>query len=399
MEYPVLVTGVDGYVAGVLVRELLNAGYTVHGTVIQPLDQLQYLQDLADQSTGTLRLFHANLMTHGAFVEPMKNCQVVFHTASPFRLTNQNVNPQENLMNPAIYGTENVLQTAIQTPSVRRVVLTSSVGAVYGDASDTYDAPNHILNEQIWNTTSTLAHQPYFFSKTCAEQTAWEIAKQPHVQWTMVSLNPALILGPGIRYHAESESFQTIRKMTTLHYTMLTGVPAFAMPMVDVRDVAWAHLRAGNISQTRKKKEKMKNAAADADTDIPSGRYILCSANTSFPQMTTWLRQMYPQYSIPAFTTPIPRAVLAFIAPFLGMGIDAQTVWKNMHWTIHLDNSKSRSVLGLQYRDPATTLHEMLEQMIEAGVVRPGPRPELVGLSIVVVILAMAVSIGYNVIV
>ncbi|NJN28687.1 MAG: hypothetical protein HC819_23265, partial [Cyclobacteriaceae bacterium] len=44
--------------------------------------------------------------------------------------------PREQLIKPALEGTQNVLDTVNETPTVKRVVLTSSVAAIYGDAID-----------------------------------------------------------------------------------------------------------------------------------------------------------------------------------------------------------------------------------------------------------------------
>ena len=64
----------------------------------------------------------------------------------------------------------------------------------------------------------------------------------------MVSLNPALILGPGVRYHKHSESFKTIRTIAgeglSNYLALLSGIPDIATPVVDVRDVAYAHIKA-----------------------------------------------------------------------------------------------------------------------------------------------------------
>lgn len=56
---PVLVTGATGYVAGHIVKLLLDAGVTVHAAVRNPPpeDKLRHLNALADASTGTIQYF------------------------------------------------------------------------------------------------------------------------------------------------------------------------------------------------------------------------------------------------------------------------------------------------------------------------------------------------------
>jgi len=106
---PVLVTGATGYIAGQLIKRLLEAGFNIHATVrdINNIEALKYLNALAEKSPGTIQYFSANLLDVGSYNKAMQGCQLVFHTASPFRLNVDN--PQIELVDPAILGTQNVL--------------------------------------------------------------------------------------------------------------------------------------------------------------------------------------------------------------------------------------------------------------------------------------------------
>ncbi|MCB1175872.1 MAG: NAD(P)H-binding protein, partial [Leptospiraceae bacterium] len=83
---PVLVTGATGYVAGWVVKRLLDEGLTVHAAVRDPDNQekLKYLNALVDTAPGKIKYFKADLLDEGSFAQAMQGCQVVFHTASPF---------------------------------------------------------------------------------------------------------------------------------------------------------------------------------------------------------------------------------------------------------------------------------------------------------------------------
>jgi nucleoside-diphosphate-sugar epimerase len=147
---PVLVTGATGYIAGVLIKELLEEGLTVHATVrdASKRDRFQYLQELADKSLGRIKFFSADLLKQGSFKESMQGCSVVFHTASPFVVTGKDIDPQIDLVDPAVMGTENVLNEATNTPTVKRVVVTSSCAAIFGDATDTKLTKSGALTEE-----------------------------------------------------------------------------------------------------------------------------------------------------------------------------------------------------------------------------------------------------------
>ena len=83
---PVLVTGATGYVAGWIVKSLLDAGATVHAAVRDPqnANKVAHLKALAEAAPGTLTLFAGDLMEPGSYADAMAGCGIVFHTASPF---------------------------------------------------------------------------------------------------------------------------------------------------------------------------------------------------------------------------------------------------------------------------------------------------------------------------
>ena len=72
--------------------------------------------------------------------------------------------------------------------------------------------PNQELTEDLWNTSSSLEHQPYSFSKTVAEKEAWEINKAQD-RWELVTINPSFVLGPGINPFGTSESFAIMKQI------------------------------------------------------------------------------------------------------------------------------------------------------------------------------------------
>lgn len=185
MNQTVMVTGATGYVAGWIVKGLLEAGHKVHAPVRDPDNQekLAHLNAIAEATTGSIEFFKADLLEAGSYKEAMAGCSIVIHTASPFTLKVND--PQKELIDPAVMGTRNVLEAANQTQSITRVVLTSSCAAIYGDAADCALAPNGTLTEDIWNTTASLEYQPYAYSKTLAEKEAWKIAGAQS-QWDLV---------------------------------------------------------------------------------------------------------------------------------------------------------------------------------------------------------------------
>lgn len=340
-QSPVLVTGATGYVAGWLIKELLENGITVHATVRDPsnTDKLKYLNEMSKDLPGEIKYFKADLLAEGSFEEAMKDCKVVFHTASPFTLDVKD--PQAELVDPAKKGTQNVLDQATKTPTVKRVVLTSSVVAIYGDNADLQDYDNQTLTEDDWNTTSSVSHQPYAYSKVQAEKLAWQI-QQNQNQWDMVTINPSLVMGPGLNPKGTSESFNIIRQMGD--GTFKGGVPKWGMGVVDVRDVAKAHYAA-------------------AFTKEAKGRYITSAHNTSFMGMADALRDKYGDtYPLPK--SIIPKFMIWLIGPIVNKAMTRKAISRNAGYPWKADNSKSRKELGINYRSLNETMNDFFEQMI-----------------------------------
>jgi len=109
---PVLVTGATGYVAGWLIKKLLEDGLTVHAAVRNPdnSEKLSHLNSIASESAGSIKYFKADLLAKDSYNEGMEGCELVFHTASPFY--NDVKDAQKELIDPAVNGTANVLESA-----------------------------------------------------------------------------------------------------------------------------------------------------------------------------------------------------------------------------------------------------------------------------------------------
>ncbi|MCH9815662.1 MAG: aldehyde reductase [Actinomycetia bacterium] len=338
-QAPILVTGASGYVAGWLIKDLLAAGHTVHGTVRDPdkTSSVAHLRQMDQTAPGTLKLFQADLLQEGSFAEAMAGCQVVMHTASPFILTGI-TDPQEQLVRPALLGTENVLETANQTDSVRRVVLTSSVVATVGDAMDLRESGKNAITEDDWNTTSNAEHQPYAYSKTVAERRAWEMVNNQD-RWDLVTINPGAVFGPSLAPGSKSASIDLLVQLGDGRAKM--GVPALELGIVDVRDVAQAHIQAAFRPEAK-------------------GRYLTCNTSLTLMQMANILRGRYAgDYPFPTRTLPKPLVWLA--APMAGLTRDY--VSRNVGFDLRFDNTRSKEDLGLGYYPAEQTLVEHFEQL------------------------------------
>jgi dihydroflavonol-4-reductase len=353
---PVMVTGSTGYIGGVLVKQLLEAGLTVHCPVRDPTNgsKLRHLKNL--EGSERLKFYEADLLEKGSYTESAKNCAVVFHVASPFLFECTKGNEQEELIDPALRGTLNVLES-VADPSlkscVKRVVLTSSVNAIASDGKDCQDAfdkTGKVIDETAWNESASIRYQPYAYSKTLAEQAAWKFLEDnQNCAFDLAVCNPSFVLGPGLAVHESAESFLFLKRLGGGAYR--SGIPRYYMAIVDVRDVARGHIAAGFLPQA-------------------SGqRIILHGTNTTMMGASSILSEHYsPAFPLP--TLVVPKWCLWCAAPLLGM--TRNHVSRNMGTKFHFDNSRSLDVLELGAYTPLTqTLHEMFRQCVDHGYIKP----------------------------
>lgn len=352
MAYTVAVTGAGGFVASEVVKQLLEKGYNVNGTVRDPEDasKVGHLLKLAEAlpgeqqaalrrlqavthplhvsaaattshiSAGKLKLMQADLMSPGSFHEAFAGCRYIFHVASPFFIDAEDA--QRDLVDVAVDGTRNVMLAAAQTAGshLKRVVLTSSCAAVKGMRDSFPPDGGDAFNEDFWNTSSTVeGGEAYWVSKTQAEKLAWQIAEQHGLD--LVTILPEFVMGPLISARADSTSTGFMK--TWVEGGSHKGSPVFA----DVRDVAKAHILA-------------------AEVPTASGRFIVANAKPTAPQeIVAWLRERFPGST---FADPVPE--------------------ESDNQPAKMDNSKVQRELGLAITPVRSTVVDMAQCMLQLGL-------------------------------
>ncbi len=329
------VTGATGFLGGQLTGRLLALSESVRGTV-RNLDSADAnaLRRLA-HGDALLELVEADLLEPGSFDEAVADCETVFHVASPFVFTA--IDPARDLLAPAVEGTLNVLEACLLSPVVRRVVLTSSIAAVVGRAD------GGSLNEQNWNTYSSLTENPYYFAKTQAEKAAWRFMEERQPSFDLVVINPGQVFGPS---HRESvgTSVANIRDLMT---GKIPAVIDLEVPYVDVRDVADAHILASRTPHAK-------------------GRYLTVAGVVTTRHLVETIQALgYTRYRFPKMSLDSPVgtyvARLAIYAQPQGL---RQYIRAFLGRRIVVDNSKIRTDLGIEFRPFEDTIQDTIEDLI-----------------------------------
>jgi len=342
---PILVTGGTGFLASWILKQLLELGLDIRTTVrnLADKDKYAHLTALAVRSKGKLQFFEADLLKKGSFSEAMAGCELIIHTASPFKISGIK-NAQQELIDPALVGTRNVLDAVNSTQSVKRVVLTSSIVAIFGDAIEIFKTEKGIFTAEHWNSTSSANHQPYPYSKTVAEKLAWEMASKQD-RWDLVTIHPGLIMGPSLSKRTDSTSIDLMIQLVTGKFK--SGVPSGNMTFVDVRDVAKAHVLAGF-------------------TPTASGRYICSPHEKNFLDLANVIRLKYPDFPLPKKF--VPKWLFTILAPFVGF--TRKYVKNNVGIDVKMDNSQIVNDLGMTFTPFEKTINDHIEQLLKDGLIK-----------------------------
>jgi len=237
------------------------------------------------------------------------------------------------LIDPALNGTKNVLASVEKySATVKSVIVTSSLAAVVEHHPT--DDGSKVWTEEDWNTTSTLQDGPYRLSKVLAEKYALEWGdKHPNIK--VCTVLPTFIIGPPHTKRCDATSIKFVKDM--LSGSFKSGAPALSTGMVDIRDVALAHILAFELPQAK-------------------GRYLVTSEEgVNRLDVARLLKKEFPAY-------PLPETQNGEIQ------YKAGNLLPNGRYSV----AKVQKDLGIHLRNYQPALLEMAHKLIESGLV---PKP------------------------
>eukprot|EP01119_Soliformovum_irregulare_P007394 TRINITY_DN19808_c0_g1_i1.p1 TRINITY_DN19808_c0_g1~~TRINITY_DN19808_c0_g1_i1.p1 ORF type:complete len:373 (-),score=99.36 TRINITY_DN19808_c0_g1_i1:39-1157(-) len=346
MAETVLVTGATGYIAGFVIRDLLAQGYNVRGTVRDLKNAESRVKHLrsVDGGKDRLTLYKADLSLDGSFDDAVEGCDYVIHMASPMDQRGNITDPIVSIVQPAVNGVVQVLKACNQSKSVKRIVLTSSILAVFWKSDER--GPNHVFNEDDWNTTSTPDKHPYAYSKMQAEKAAWDYMKSESRHFDLVVINASGVFGPLLSSATRPETIAVIIGILQGWYPML---PNSNIPIVDVRDVAKAHVGV------LKKKE------------CGNQRYLVHSDVKKIWDLVPLLKRTIPVTGL--FVIGIPNWMFQLVPNMKDEGI--RYTQDNNTFTWKLDGTKITKDIGLSYIPTEKVFGDMGKSLFQLGILHP----------------------------
>ena len=167
-----LVTGGGGFLGTAIVRQLLNAGYSVRSFSRNTHPLLEHLD---------VEVRQGDITSPSAVVEACRDCDVVFHVAAKVGIWGR----YRDYHNVNVCGTDNVIQ-ACRATGISRLIYTSTPSVVF-DSADIEGADETIPYPPKFKS-------PYPRSKAIAEA---DILAANDGRLATAALRPHLIWGPG----------------------------------------------------------------------------------------------------------------------------------------------------------------------------------------------------------
>ena len=327
MAATAFVSGATGFIAQHIVKQLLEKGYNVVGSVRSESKGEKLRKNFGANFSYEIV---EDLETVGAFDRALKKhpeVTVFLHTASP--ITFQAEDNEKDIILPAINGTVNVLKAIKSSaPQINNVIITSS-GLTQINGVDPNTAPEDTWNSITYERAKQDTFSAYIGSKTFAEKAAIEFVEKENPHFTVSTVHPVLVFGPqAFDLEAKGELNITntfISGLLKLKASEGAELPKAEGRFIDVRDVATAHLIAV---------EKPTNGL----------RVLVRSGGYTNQKLLNILNKNFPELN------------LIKGSPTENLGGDDS-----------IDDVKSREYLGLNYIGLEKTVVDTIKQYLEAN--------------------------------
>ena len=332
----VLVTGASGYIGSHIVANLLSKGKVVRATVRDASDpeRIDHLRNMEVAEGGSLEIIEMNLLDSESVHRAVYGCKEVIHTAAVVVLKSKN--PQEKIVDPSVVGTQNVLDAIDSSETVECLVHTSSTAAIRPQRWE----DGQTLTTDTWAEDANIEDNPYGLAKFSAERLVrnWHSSNKNGPR--MVTINPCVVLGPPL-------SKRHLRGSPSFIMMLLKREIPFVIPMhisiVDVRDVAEAHVRALSRGDS-------------------GGRYLVVSGQMWWKEVAMAIKKGNPTMKIP--TKQIPyflSLVVSIFHPRVSLSWARMHLGKRLYW----DASPAEKDLGMEWRSPEESLLDTIPPILE----------------------------------
>ncbi len=236
------IIGGSGFIGSHVTKKFLEEGFNVKVSVtdIKKSEKYEHLFNLGN--SDNLNISPLKVENIEALKDFVSDCELVIHGGTPFQLDVKD--PQKELFDPTIKGTENFLEAVSQSPSIEKVVFIASVAAWNTNfpLPAGGKAPTDTFSEKDTPFMSQESH-PYAQAKFIANQTVEKfIEENPKLSFEIASVSPVMVMGTSLSNREDSTStgiqYLFKNKIAPNPFIQMFYDEDVPMAIVDVKDVA-----------------------------------------------------------------------------------------------------------------------------------------------------------------
>ncbi len=251
------IIGGSGFIGSHTTKKFLEEGYNVKVAVtdIKKSEKYQHLFNF--ENSDNLNISALKVEDLGTLMDFIGDCEIVVHGGTPFQLDVKD--PQKELFDPTIKGTENFLQAIKRSSLIEKVVLIASVAAWNTNfpMPSGGKTPHDTFSEKDTPYMSEESH-PYAQAKFMANQVVEKfIMENPNLPYEITSVSPVGVMGKSLSNREDSTStglqFLFKNKIAPNPFVQMLYDTNAEFAFVDVEDVAEAIFKNETIYELQGK--------------------------------------------------------------------------------------------------------------------------------------------------
>lgn len=238
------IIGGSGFIGSHVTKKFLSEHFSVRVSSTDISNKSKYEHLLSLENAENLEIFPIDLRQPGSIADFVKDCEIIIHAGTPFQLDVKD--PQTELFDPTIKGTENFLDVIKNTAGIKKVVFIASI-AGWNTSFPMNPEPypsDHVFSENDTPYFSEKDH-PYAQAKFLADQVVRKtIDENDKLGFEIVSISPVFVVGNPLSGRQDSTSvgmqYLFKHKIAPNPFVEMLFSTDVSFAMVDVRDVAAA---------------------------------------------------------------------------------------------------------------------------------------------------------------
>ncbi|KAK4201941.1 hypothetical protein QBC40DRAFT_222553 [Triangularia verruculosa] len=290
MSSRIFITGGTGFIGSQVVADSLKAGHQLRISVRREAQVQEVKNRFAQYASQLDFAVIPDIGNTEAIQAALSNdVDAIFHLASP--MPGKGEDFKTEYLQPAVQGTEAILNAAANSPVVKRVVIMSSIlalmplGGMSIPGLEVKAGTNPALAvdaEMSFPSGPAGYGAKYSASKILAHRATLEWMQVHQPRFSLVTLHPTFVLGRDMTQPTSTPNGINGFLMTTLTNPP-GGKPAVPASMVDVRDVSLTVLRSLDV---------------EAGKEELVTEYLVAGDPTSYDDVVSFVKKAYPEIPV-----------------------------------------------------------------------------------------------------